>query len=133
MEQTIYSAEQIKTLLNNPNVEKCSGKSITYSKAFKLKAVKAYYEQGQSPNTIFLNASFDLNAIGRHKPKSCLKLWRKIYKAKGAKALAKENRGRSGGRKAADKSDDVQYLQTKIAYLEAENTFLRKLKTKTKN
>ena len=132
MNRSLYSTEQIKALLANPNVVKCSGKSVTYRKEFKVRAVKDYYEQGIGPNSIFLNAGFDLNALGKDKPKNCLKLWRKVYKAQGEAGLKTENRGRMGGRRKTDKSADVEYLKTKIAYLEAENNFLRNLKTKTK-
>ncbi|PIR96090.1 MAG: hypothetical protein COT92_02910 [Candidatus Doudnabacteria bacterium CG10_big_fil_rev_8_21_14_0_10_42_18] len=134
MDRVIYSAEQIKALLINPNVAKCSSKSVSYRKEFKVRVVKEYYEQGFGPNAIFQKAGFDLNIIGRDKPKNCLKLWRKIYKAKGEQGLNTESRGRNGGRRPKDKeSADIEYLQTKIAYLEAENIFLRNLKTKTKN
>ena len=133
MSNIIYSPEQLDILRNNPNVDKCSPKSITYSKAFKLQAVKSYYDEALSPNVIFVSAGFDLNIIGKRKPKECLRLWKQIYKTKGPEDLLKENRGKSGGRKPKTKeSVDIEYLQTKIAYLEAENNFLKNLKTKTK-
>jgi transposase len=133
MEKIIYSPEQLKALRDNPNVAKCSNKSITYSKEFKLKAIRQYYEEGLGPNEIFAQAGFNLSVIGRKKPKSCLRDWRSIYKTKGQKELLKENRGKSGGRRLKiQESDDPEYLKAKIAYLEAENDFLRKLKTKPK-
>lgn len=133
MSKTIYTNAQIKVLLANPNVERCSAKSITYSKKFKLEAVKEYYEHGLGPNAIFKKAGFDLGLLGLEKPKRCLKQWRKVYKTKGQKALLAENRGRGGGRKPKpQKSDDQEYLKARVAYLESENDFLRKLKTKTK-
>jgi hypothetical protein len=96
-------------------------------------AVKEYYEQGRGPNAIFQEAGFDLDVLGRDKPKTCLKMWRKIYKAKGQNELLKEARGKNGGRKPKTvESTDLEYLQTKIAYLEAENAFLKNLKTKRK-
>lgn len=133
MERIIFSPEQVKILQVNSNVVKCSSKAITYNKKFKLQAVKDYYEQGLGPNTIFERAGFDLKLLGKDKPKDCLKRWRKVFKTKGEKALATEGRGKNGGRKPKSKeSADIEYLQTKIAYLEAENDFLRKLKTKPK-
>lgn len=133
MAKMTYSAEQVQALSTNPNVKKCSSKSITYSKDFKLKAVKAFYE-GQSANAIFKLAGLDPIVIGKWKPRACLNLWRKTYKTLGEAGFAGENRGRSGGRRPKDKrSGDVEYLQAKVAYLEAENNFLRNLKTKTKN
>ena len=82
---------------------------------------------------IFKEAGFDLNVIGRHTPKFRIRDWKKIYKAKGEKGLATESRGKNGGRRSKDKqSTDMEYLQAKIAYLEAENNFLKNLKTKNK-
>jgi len=133
MSKLRYSEEQVKALRANPNVKKCSTKAITYGKDFKVRAVKAWLEEGQSPNTIFKRAGLDPLVIGEWRPENCLRLWRKIYKAHGEAGLAKENRGNNGGRKSKDKqSSDVEYLQAKIAYLEAENNFLRNLKTKNK-
>lgn len=132
MERTIYSKSQIKVLLNNPNVNRCSSKSVTYSKEFKVKAVKDYYDQGLGANAIFQNADFDLTVLGKDKPENCLKRWRKIYKAQGATGLRVERRGKNAsGRRPKGDESDKGYLKTKIAYLEAENAFLRKLKTKT--
>lgn len=132
MANTTYSAEQVKALSANLNVKKCSSKSITYSKDFKLSAIKAFYE-GQSANAIFKLAGLDPAVVGKWKPRACLKLWKRIYKTYGEDGFAKENRGRSGGRRPKDKpSADVEYLQAKVAYLEAENNFLRNLKTKNK-
>ena len=130
-----YSAEQLKDLRNNPNVKKCSSKSITYNPAFKQQAVKQYHEEGLSPNQIFLQAGFDLKILGKYKPKDCLKLWKSIYKVKGLAGLETDPRGRNrlGRHKPKFDESNVEYLKTKIAYLEAENNFLRNLKTKTKS
>lgn len=132
MSKRIFSEEQLKVLHANPNIAKCSEKSITFSRQFKLHAVKAYYEQGQSANSIFKQAGFDLNVIGKATPKFRMRDWKKIYKTKGETALNTESRGRSGGKRSARAPDDVEYLQAKVAYLEAENAFLKKLKTKNK-
>ena len=133
MSKQRYSEEQVRIIQANPNVQRCSSKSITYSKDFKVKAVKAWAEEGQSPNTIFEQAGLDPTLIGIHKPSNCLKLWRRIYKTTGEEGLISENRGKNGGRRPKDKpSVDLEYLQAKVAYLEAENTFLKNLKTKNK-
>lgn len=132
MSKRIFSDEELKALRNNPNVATCTNRYINFSKAFKLLAVKAY-QGGQSAKTIFQQAGFDLNVVGKQTPKFRLMSWKKIYKNKGEAGLKIESRGRGGGRKVKDKSSsDVEYLQAKIAYLEAENNFLRTLKTKNK-
>lgn len=126
-----YTTEQLRILRANPSVKRCSERSITYAPAFKQQAVKQYYEQGLSPKRIFLQAGFDLAVLGEHKPKECLKLWRKVYKSKGLEGLRVDPRGsnRKGKEKLKD-GDNLDYLKTKIAYLEAENAFLKQLKTK---
>ena len=90
----MFTQEQINELLKNKNVIKCSSKSITYCKDFKLRAVRKYYEDGLSPNMIFMESGFDLNIIGKERPKSSLKKWKHLYNKKGKAGLIKDNRGR---------------------------------------
>jgi len=135
MSKRIFSEEQIKELLQNPNVEKCSDKSITYQKDFKILAVKKYLE-GLSSNEIFRQAEFNLDMIGRKTPKYCLRDWRTIFKTKGLQELLIETRGKGGGRPKVNWSTEkekIKYLETKIAYLKAENDFLAKLRKKSLN
>lgn len=130
----MFTTEQINNLLANENVAKCSPKSITYKKEFKIWAVKKYLEEGFSPGRIFREADFDLNIIGRDKAKWCLSRWRKTYADKGEKGLSKDKRGKhkNGGRppKMEFKNDKekIKYLEAKIAYMDAENDFLAKLR-----
>lgn len=135
MGKTQYTKEEQAQLATNPNVESVSTTSITYRKTFKQQAVREYYEEGDSPNTIFQRAGFDLGVIGRDKPKGCLRRWRAVYKLQGLDGLVAERRGRKGGGrpKRQKATQDIQELQTRVAYLEAENDFLRKLKTNTKS
>jgi hypothetical protein len=136
MSKRIFSEEQIKELLQNPNVERCSDKSITYHKDFKISAVKRYQE-GLSPLEIFRQAGFNIDFIGREKPKWCLHCWLKIFREKGIKDLSIGTRGRSGGgRPKTNWSNDkekIKYLETQVAYLKAKNNFLAKLRKKSLN
>ena len=127
----MFNPEQIKELLNNKNVDRCSSKSITYSKQFKVWAVKKYYDDGYSPSMIFREAGFNLEVIGKSRPKICLKQWKKIYNHKGKDGFSQENRGRSKRKpkmKFKSKDEEIEYLKTKIAYIDAENDFLAKLR-----
>lgn len=128
----MFNSEQIKELVNNKNVSKCSAKSITYSKKFKIWAVRKYYEEGYSPSIIFQEAGFNLDVIGKKKPKECLRRWKAIYNSEGEEGLNKESRGRNGGRKPKiqfkDDKEKIKYLEAKIAYMDAENDFLAKLR-----
>ena len=133
MSKRKFTAEQIAELRKNKNVTKCSDKSITYNKNFKVLAVKQYQSDGYSAKQIFKEAGFDLGVIGHDKPKACLGAWRRIFKIKGQQGLIIETRGRHGGRPMVKELTDekkIEYLEAKVAYLKAENDFLAKLRAK---
>lgn len=136
MSKRIFTKEQTTGLSKNGNIRKCSNKSITYAKDFKLKAIKQYYDEYLTPNEIFEQAGFDLNTIGRKTPARCLNRWKKVFQNKGVNTLSLENRGRKkgGGRpkKVKDKSDKdkIKRLEAENIYLKAENDFLVKLRVK---
>jgi len=56
---------------------------------FKIRSIKKYFKEGLSPNAIFKEAGFNLNTIGKEKPKSCLIRWRRIYNNQGNKGFSK--------------------------------------------
>jgi transposase-like protein len=135
MNKIIFTKEQIEQLLKNENVTKCSETSISYSKPFKIKAVKLYNEQGLSPSEIFKQAGFDLNVIGKKKPKGRMECWNKIYRAKGLDELSVENRGKHIKKKKPKikiltDADKIKWLEAENAYLKAENDFLAKLRAR---
>ena len=137
MSKVIFSEQQVEKLRQNPNVQACSERSITYQKNFKLTAVKEYQE-GLSPNEIFKKAGFNIDLMGRKKPKWCLQSWKKVFKNKGIQGLSIETRGKSksGGRPKTNWSnpeEKLKYLETMVAYLKAENAFLVKLRKQRLN
>lgn len=133
MSKRRFTAEQIANLLKTGNVVRCSDKAITYSKDFKVRAVREYRDEGLSAKQIFKEAGFDLDVIGKNKPKECLKQWCRVFKIKGTSGLITETRGRGGGRprtKGLTDAKKIEYLEAKVAYLKAENDFLAKLRAK---
>jgi hypothetical protein len=135
MSKRVFNKKQMDKLLQNPNVNKCSEKSISYSKSFKVKAVKEW-ETGISPKEIFKQAGFDLNVIGPTIPKDSLKRWRQTFREKGEHGLKNDKRGKSknGGRKNLKWKNDkekIKYLEAEVDYLKAENDFLVKLRKKS--
>ncbi len=138
MSKRTLTQEQIASLLKNKNVVRCSEKSITYHRDFKLAAIKRYRE-GVPPSAIFAEAGFNLALIGRKTPKWCLERWREIFAAKGAAGLQNEGRGvhHNGGRPPSpvrmSEKEKLKYLETQVAYLKAENAFLAKLRKQRLN
>ena len=132
MSKRIFIKEEIEVLQNNPNVHKCSERSISYNKDFKIKAVKQY-EEGLTSRKIFNLAGFDLNVIGGDAPKAALKRWNKVYKRKGTAGLETYTRGINHGclkTKKIIEKDKIKRLEAEVAYLKAENDFLVKLRAK---
>jgi transposase len=136
MSKRNFTQEQIKELLQNPNVANCSEKSILYHKDFKVLAIEKY-RQGMPPSWIFKEAGFSLAIIGRSAPKWCLQRWLKTFGKKGKTGLMEDGRknsnprGRPKGIKHLPDKERIRYLETQIAYLKAENSFLAKLRKKS--
>lgn len=130
MRKHIFSEVEQQILKKNPNVKKVSSKTITYSPDFKVHAVKESLN-GKTSMMIFIEAGFNLEMIGRDKPKSCLQRWKRIYKSFGEEGLLRETRGKKAtGRPISSSMTDAEKLkkaEAKIKYLEAELDFIKKL------
>lgn len=133
MSKRIFTKEQLQELLENENIASCTERSITYSKEFKIHAIKLY-EEGLTSSEIFRQAGFNLDVVGRNQPKECLRRWRELVRKKDVRGLS-EARGKNGkdGRprtKDLTDTDKIKWLEAKVAYLKAENDFLAKLRAK---
>ncbi|GEN44725.1 hypothetical protein AHA02nite_05010 [Alkalibacillus haloalkaliphilus] len=130
MSKRIFNAKQMEQLEQNPNVDKASDRSISYRSDFKIRAVKENL-QGKGPQQIFTENGFDLKVIGSKKPGECLKRWRATYNKYGEIGFQTERRGKgSTGRPAEKELTSEQKLkkaEARIAYLEGEVDFLKKL------
>lgn len=128
----MFTKEQIQELSRNRFVSKCSEKSVTYSPEFKQLAVRRYEEEGLTASQIFLEAGINPDLVGKDVPDTRMSSWRRIVRTRGLDGL-KESRGQGGGRpktKGVSDADKIEYLETQIAYLKAENAFLAKLRAK---
>lgn len=125
-----FTIEQQELLRRNPNVKKVSEKSITYNDTFKLFAIEEH-ARGKMPHEIFKQAGLNPDIIGSKNPGRCLERWTKAYFKAGDSALIGEKRGCSSSGRIASKDlsveDKLRAAEAKIAYLEMENEFLKKL------
>ena len=136
MSKRIFNEGQINELLQNPHVARCSDRSITYTKEFKILAVRQYAD-GLTAKQIFREAGFDIELIGNSVPHHRLLCWRRKYQIKGVIGLSNDERGHShkGGRpktKGLTDIDKIKRLEIENAYLKAENDFLAKLRAAKK-
>ncbi|SDJ51793.1 hypothetical protein SAMN04490247_2195 [Salimicrobium halophilum] len=130
MSKIMFTEAQRKELETNPNVIKVSDRSITYAPEFKVQAVKEN-EEGKSPYHIFVDHGFDMALIGSKKPKQCVRRWRETFKKYGEDGFYTERRGKGSTRRPSSKDlsseDQLKKAEARIAYLEAELDFVKKL------
>jgi hypothetical protein len=125
MVRKIFTEEQMKKLSKNKNVRRCGAKSVRYKKSFKLTALKKYHEEGLSAVGIFQEAGFDLNIIGIRKPNKLMNQWNTAFGPKD-KSIQSENPGITI--KRVESRRKMNDLEARVAYLQAENDFLAKLR-----
>ncbi|SFD04100.1 hypothetical protein SAMN05443252_1221 [Bacillus sp. OV322] len=130
MSKIIFNQFQRKQLESNPNISHVSDRSISYKAEFKIKAVKENLK-GKGPMDIFIDHGFDVNIIGSEKPGQCLKRWRKSYQEFGEESFFKERRGMGSSGRPSSKEmtveEKLKKAEARIAFLEMENDFLKKL------
>ena len=117
-----------KTLLASKHVSKITDSQVIFTAGFKIKAVEMYLE-GKSPSKIFQELGIDPFYFLPDYPKKSISRWRKVYLEEGKQGLKEEKRGKSATgrpRKTYD-PDDLDSMKARLAYLEAENDFLKKL------
>lgn len=130
MSKITFTESQRKELESNPNVIKVSDRSITYSPEFKVKAVEES-AKGKGAQQIFVEHGFDLSIIGAKKPKHCIERWRGTFQKYGEEGFYTERRGKGATGRPSSKDlsikDKLKKAEARIAYLEAELDFVKKL------
>lgn len=118
-----------KRLLKNKHILKILGDRVIYTSEFKIYAVRENLK-GRSASEIFREAGIELSLFGDGYPKYTLRRWRNIQNHRGEKGLQENLQGKkSKGRpKKVFDPDDLKSMRERIAYLEAENEFLKKLR-----
>lgn len=129
MSKKIYTKQEIEILQKNPNVKAVSSKSITYSPAFKIKAV-TQSESGMTSTVIFEEAGLPENLVGKGKAHQCMSRWKKSVETKGKESFHNETRGK--GARANEKQkgsieDQLEEAKARIAYLEGNLELVKKL------
>jgi len=130
--RTIFTSEQIAELKQNPCVFRCEQKSIHYTYEFKKRALDLY-AQGIKPDEIWKQAGFDIHIWKKNYCRYTMKDWRRMVKKGGLESLLIPSGGQAdyGYKRArSPEADRVRRLELKVKYLEKENDFLAKLRTK---
>ena len=75
MAKSIFTEEQVNALSNNQYVESATSRRITYTIDFKRKFVEEY-RLGKGPRQIFIEAGFDVDALGYKRIERAADRWR---------------------------------------------------------
>ncbi len=135
MSKKIYTKQEIEILQKNPNVKAVSSKSITYSPAFKIKAVKQS-ESGMTSTVIFEAAGLPENLVGKGKPHQCVSRWKISVKNKGEESFHNETRGkgtRENGKQKGSIEEQLEEAKVRIAYLEGNLDLVKKLESQERS
>lgn len=123
-----FSDKDRKSLESNPLVKSVGPNQVQFTTKFKIKALK-FHNDGLRPSDIFLKLGVDPNLFLKDYPKKCLARWKKIVEKHGEEGLKEERRGSGAtGRPKKAELHGEKALRARIAILEAENDFLKKLK-----
>lgn len=123
MKEYHFTEEQRTELLQNKNIEKVCKSSVFFTADFKIHAIKRH-ELGDTARIIFKEAKIPDWLNKKDYARYCIKFWRKVYEKNPSSAFkkikVKKNKTLS--------EMNLEELMTKVAYLEEENEFLKKLK-----
>lgn len=112
----IYSEEEIKILLSNPNVVRIRNKSqIVYKNEFKLFAVlEKLNHLEKTARQIFESAGFDMNILDDRTPQKRLCSWVKKYKMFGEDYFLDNNKYTYTSKNQNAKKNNIDIVVIKI-------------------
>jgi putative transposase len=128
MSKITFTAKEIKTLQKNPNVQRVSERSITYTDAFKNKFMDEYLA-GKLPRQIFEENGFDVDVIGIKRFEQSAHRWKKAYEKNGLIGLTDSRKTGSGRplKRELTPSEVIERQEARIQLLEGQVELLKKL------
>lgn len=116
-----FTQEERRLLEANSSVLKVVNSNIIYTEEFKQLAIMRH-KDGISARLIFIEAGIDLSIFPDNYARYAIKRW------KSQSNLQASQRKRGGGRPKKSSNMTQSELEARVAYLEAENDFLKKLR-----
>lgn len=122
-----FTKDQVEFLSKNKYVIRVSEKAITYSEEFKNIFI-CEYEKGLFPKEIFEKYGFPFHMLGESRIENCSRRWRR--QAKREEGLSDTRKGNSGRppERTLTEEENISRLKNKIAILEQENAYLKKIR-----
>ncbi|WML25343.1 IS3 family transposase [Neobacillus sp. OS1-33] len=128
MSKITFSTKEIKILQKNPNVQRVSSLSITYTDEFKNKFIDEY-GVGKLPRQIFEENGFDMSILGMKRIEQSAFRWKKAYEKNGLIGLS-DGRKTTPGRplkRELTQEEIIERQEARIKLLEGQVELLKKL------
>jgi putative transposase len=128
MSKKLFTNKEILSLSKNKYVRKVSERGITYTDEFKTLFI-AEHNTGKLPLQIFMDAGFDVNALGNSRIWHASERWREAFKESGELGL-RDTRKFSSGRplkREITQEEVIAKKDAEIAYWKAEAELLKKI------
>jgi putative transposase len=128
MSKITFSTKEIKALQKNPNVQRVSERSITYTDAFKNRFMNEYLA-GKLPRQIFTENDFDVDVIGIKRIEQSAYRWKIAYETNGLIGLTDSRKTASGRplERELTPSEIIERQNARIKLLEGQVELLKKL------
>lgn len=128
MSKITFTSREIKLLQKNPNVQRVSERSITYTDAFKNRFIDEYMT-GKLPRQIFMEGGFDVDLIGMKRIEQSAYRWKKAYETNGLLGLTDSRKTASGRplKRELSPSEVIKRQEAQIKLLEGQIELLKKL------
>ena len=128
MGNVYFTDEDLERLRKNPYVQNVSEKSIKYTAEFKEFFMKRYRENAV-PSAIFLEAGFDLKALGKDRIHSFTsRVNKEAERVQGFEDQRKYSSGRPRTRDLTAE-EKIERLELKNRLLAQENAFLKRVRS----
>ena len=127
--RTTFSNEEVALLKQNPCVFSCTNNSVNYTYEFKKRALELR-DSGVRAKEIWRRSGFDVNKWKKHYFRLTLRDWRRVVEGSGTEGLKKQGGIQYDRGPDNTSKDKLKRLELQVKYLEAENSFLAKLRAK---
>lgn len=120
--------EFVKELNENANVEKATEWAVHFTSEFKQKAYEEVY-RGKSIREIFIESGLDCEKLGDKRLDNFKSLlMQQANREEGFSDMRKDNYRKETQSSEAQKAKRIKQLEHRLAYLEQENDFLKKIR-----
>lgn len=128
MKRYPLSKEYVKELNKNPYVRKATEWTVSFTAEFKQYAYEEMFK-GKSTRDIFTEAGLDCEQLGDKRLQNFkLKLMEQAEREGGFEDQRKNNCRQEGQSAEAQLEKQIRQMEHRLAYLEQENDFLKKIR-----